>query len=50
MNNLYFWAMRSYLPDGRFKRLKNVEEFDVNSFSEKNSVGYVLEVDLEYIS
>ena len=42
--------MRNYLPYGRFKRLKNVKEVDVNSFSKKNSVGYVLEVDLEYIS
>ena len=31
MNNLYGWAMNSYLPYGRF----NVDGFDVNSISEK---------------
>ena len=36
MNNLYGWEMSSYLPYGRFKWLKNVDNFDVNSISEKN--------------
>ena len=48
MNNLYGWAMSGYLPYGEFKRLKNVYGFDVNSISEKSSIGYILEVDLEY--
>ena len=48
MNNLYGWAMSSYLPYGGFKWLKNVDGFDVNSISEKSSIRYVLEVDLEY--
>ena len=48
MNNLYGWAMNSYLPYGGFKWWKNVDEFVVNSISEKRSIGYVLEVDLEY--
>ena len=48
MNNLYGWAMSSYLPYGEFKRLKNVDVFDVNSISEKSLRGYILEVDLEY--
>ena len=48
MNNLYGWAMSSYLPYGAFKWLKNVDEFDVNSVSKKNRIGYILEVDLEY--
>ena len=30
MNNLYGWAMSSYLPYGGFKWLKNVDGFDVN--------------------
>ena len=34
MNNLYSWAMISYLPYGRFKWLKNVDGFDVNSIRE----------------
>ena len=48
MNNLYGWAMSSYLPYGGFKWLKNVDGFDVNSISEKSPIGYILEVDLEY--
>ena len=48
MNNLYGWAMSSYLPYGGFKRLKNVDGFDVNSVSEKSPLGYILEVDLKY--
>ena len=48
MNNLYGWAMNSYLSYGRFKCLKNVDRFDVNSISEKSPIGYILEVDLEY--
>ena len=46
-NNLYGWAMSGYLPYGEFKRLKNVDGFDVNSISEKSPIGYILEVDLE---
>ena len=48
MNNLYDWAMSSYLPYGVFKQLKNVDGFDVNSVREKSSIGFILEVDLEY--
>ena len=47
-NNLYGWAMSGYLPYGRFKWLKNADNFDVNSISEKSPIGYILEVDLEY--
>ena len=36
-------------PNGKFKRLKNTENFDVNSSSENSSTGYILEVDLEYL-
>ena len=48
MNNLYGWAMSGYLPYGRFKWLKNIYKFDVNSISEKSPIGYTLKVDLEY--
>ena len=48
MNNLDVWAMSGYLPYGRSKWLKNLDNFDVNSISEKSPVGYILEVDLEY--
>ena len=51
-NNLYGWAygwtMSGYLPYGGFKWLKNVDNFDVNSISEKSPIGYILKVDLEY--
>ena len=48
MKNLYGLAMTEYPPYGVFKWLKNVDEFDVMSVSEKSSVGYFLEVDCEY--
>ena len=48
MNNFYGCAMSEYLPYGGFKWLKNVDEFDVMSVSEKSPIGYFLEVDLEY--
>ena len=35
VNNLYGWAMSGYLPCVGFKWLKNVDEFDVMSISEK---------------
>ena len=48
MNNLFDWAIRGYLPYGAFKWLKNVDEFDVNSISNKSPIGYFLKVHLEY--
>ena len=48
MNNSYGGAMSVHLPYGRFKWLKNVDGFDVNSISEKSPIGYILEVDLQY--
>ena len=48
VNNLYGWTMSEYLPYGRFKWLKNVDGFDVMSISDKSTIGYFLEVDLEY--
>ena len=48
MNNLYGRTMSEYLPYGGLKWLKNVDEFDVMSIREKSSIGYFLEVDLEY--
>ena len=48
MNNLYGWGMSKYLPYGKFRWLKNVDEFDANSISEKSPVGYFFKVDLKY--
>ena len=47
-NNLYGWAMSKYLPYGEFGWVKNVNNFDVMSISEKSDTGYFLEVNLEY--
>ena len=48
INNLYGWAMSQYLPYKEFKWLKNIDEFDIMSVSEKSPIGYLLEVDLKY--
>ena len=40
--------MSGYLPYRGFKRLKNIDNFGVNLISENSSIGYILEVDLEY--
>ena len=40
--------MSAYLLYEEFKCLKNIDEFDVMSLSEKSLIGYLLEVDLEY--
>ena len=48
MNNFYGWGLNEYLPYGKFNWLKKVDGFYVNSVSEKNPIGYFLDVDLEY--
>ena len=48
MNNSYSWVMSEYLPYEGFKLLKNVDEFDVMSISEKSLIEYFLKVYLEY--
>ena len=49
-NNLYGWAMSQYLSYSGFKWLnqKEIIDFCLNSISENSSIGYILEVDLEY--
>ena len=49
-NNLYGRAMIQYLPYGGFKWLskEEIDKFDLNSIDENSSIGYILEVDLEY--
>ena len=48
MNNLYGWQVSGCIPYGVFKWIKNADNFEVNSISEKNLIGYILEVDLKY--
>ena len=47
VNNLYGWAMSRYLP---WVNQKEISDFCLNSISENNSIGYILEVDLEHPS
>ena len=48
LNNLFGWGLSEYIHYGGFKWLKNVDDFDVMSVSEKSSIGYILKADLEY--
>ena len=51
-NNLYGWAMSQYLPYSEFKCLnkKDINRICLNSIEENNSIGYILEVGIEYPS
>ena len=42
--------MIQYLPYGGFRWLpkKEIDKSDLNSIKENSSIGYILEVDLEY--
>ena len=39
INNLYGWVMSSYLSSDGFEWLKNVNNLDINSISEKSPIG-----------
>ena len=47
VNNLYDWGMSQYHSYWKFKWLKNIDKFDVNSISENSSIGYIIELDLK---
>ena len=49
-NALYSHSMSQYLPTGIFAWLdqSEIDEFDVNKIKKDSSVGYILEVDLDY--
>ena len=51
-NNLYGWSMNQPLPYGECNWLsgKEINKLDLDSVSENSSIGYFLEVDLEYPS
>lgn len=48
--NLYGWAMKQYLPTGKFRWLheNEISTFSLSDISHTSEYGYVLEVDLEY--
>ena len=48
MNNLYGLAISEQLSYEEFEWLKDIDEFDVMSVSEKSPIGYLLEVDRKY--
>ena len=50
VNNLYGWAMSQYSPYIGFEWLnqKEISDFCLDSISKNSSIGYILEVDLEY--
>ncbi|XP_077282587.1 uncharacterized protein LOC143908702 [Temnothorax americanus] len=48
VNNLYGWAMCQPLPYADFKWVDNVTDFNVMDIALDSSIGYILEVDLEY--
>ncbi|XP_077263129.1 uncharacterized protein LOC143897999 [Temnothorax americanus] len=48
VNNLYGWAMCQPLPYADFKWVDNVTDFNVMDVALDSSIGYILEVDLEY--
>lgn len=48
VNNLYGAAMSLYLPYSSFEWVSNFEQLNVCNVSNESSVGYILEVDLEY--
>ena len=52
VNSLYGWAMGQPLPYSGFKCLnkQEISDFCLNSISENRSLGYILEVDFEYLS
>ena len=51
MNNLYGHAMSQYLPYAAFKWVKNIDKIQHKLMNIKIniSIGYILEVDLEYL-
>ncbi|XP_078032837.1 uncharacterized protein LOC144467773 [Augochlora pura] len=48
VNNLYGWAMSQPLPHSGFRWVDDTDTFDVGSVPIDSSIGYILEVDLEY--
>ena len=48
VDNLYGWAMIESLPYSDFECVENLKNIDVLNVADDSSIGYILEVDLEY--
>ena len=51
-NSLYGWEMKQYFLYCGFEWLnqKEIDKFDVSPIDENNSIGYILQADIEYPS
>ena len=49
-NNLYGRAMSQYPPYGGFKFVKNPENLDIHNISNESDIGYIFEVNLDYLN
>ena len=47
-NNLYGYAMSTFLPTSAFNKWRGPKEFDLNKYTSNSSKGCVLKVDPEY--
>ena len=47
-NNLYGWSMCQYLPTDGFEWIADFDLTLIDTYESKDSVGYVLQVDLDY--
>ncbi|XP_011875161.1 PREDICTED: uncharacterized protein LOC105566057 [Vollenhovia emeryi] len=48
VNNLYGWAMCQPLPYANFRWIEDITNFDASTIAADSTIGYILEVDLEY--
>ena len=52
INNLYGWAMSQKLPTFNFEWVEDISQFNkvfLKNYDEKSEVGYILEVDIQYL-
>ena len=51
-NNLYGWAMSQKLPMNGFKWVNSLSQFNeifIRAYDENIDIGYLLEVDIDYL-
>ena len=52
INNLCGWAMSQKLPTFNFEWVEDISQFNkvfIKNYDEKSEVGYILEVDIQYL-